>query len=110
MQDDVYANVGAQNVLADVASCVGIVESFSDALLGQGHLASNIEKAGVETKSKTGHQATLDQLMRVPLHKQAVFVGARLGLITVDDQIAGPYRRHESPLDASGEACATPAE
>ncbi len=57
-----------------------------------------------------GDDGALDELVRITLHEQAVFVGAGLGLVAVDDEIAGPDRRHESPLDAGGEAGAAAAE
>ena len=49
--------------------------------------------------------------MRIALHEEAVLVGAGLGLVAVDDEVARPHAgRAEAPLDAGGEAGAAAAE
>ena len=49
--------------------------------------------------------------MRIALHEDAVLVGAGLGLVAVDDEVAREHaRRAEAPLDAGGEAGAAAPE
>ena len=49
--------------------------------------------------------------MWVALHEQAIFVGARLALIAVDNQISRPnLLRGQTPLRASRKPCATSTE
>ena len=108
---DVDAELGAQDVLADVALGVGVVERLGDALLSQRHLAANVEEALGEAEGVAGDEAALDQLVRIALHEEAVLVGAGLGLVAVDHQVVRELAgRHEAPLDAGREAGAAAAE
>ena len=111
LHDDVDREVGAEDVLADVAGGVRLVERGGDALLGHRHLAADVEEALREAGGVAGDQAALDQLVRVELHQQPVLVGAGLALVAVDDEVAGPDAlRGEAPLDAGREAGAAATE
>src|SRR5207248_9088310 len=60
-----------------------------------------------------GDQRALEQQMRVVPHAVAVFAGAGLGFLRVDDEIGWPRIAlgHERPLEAGGEAgAAAPAQ
>ena len=111
VQHDVDAEVGAEDVLADVAGRVRLVERRGDALLGERHLAADVQEALRQARRVAGDEAALDQLVRIELHQQAVLVGARLALVAVDDEVARPHGlRGEAPLDAGREAGAAAAE
>jgi hypothetical protein len=111
MHDDVDAEVGTEDVLADVPGGVGIVECLGDALVGERHLTADVEEATAETGRIAGDQAALDQLVRIALHEEPVLVGAGLGLVAVDDEVPRPDGgRHEAPLGAGREAGAPATE
>ena len=58
-----------------------------------------------------GDEHALDELVGIALHEDAVLVGAGLGLVAVDHEVAGPHAgRAEAPLHAGREAGAAPAE
>ena len=111
LHDDVDGEVGAEDVLADVAGGVGLVERRGHTLLGGGHLAADVEEALREAGGVAGDQAALDQLVRIELHQQAVLVRAGLALVAVDDEVARPHAlRREPPLHAGREAGAAAPE
>src|SRR5690606_31590962 len=100
-----------EDVPAHVAGLVGVVEGLGDALLGEGHLAAHVEEGLGGADRVAGDQHALDQLVGVALHEEAVLVGAGLGLVAVDDEVAGPHAGGaEAPLDAGREAGAAAAE
>ena len=45
MEDDVDAELGAEDVLADVVVGIGIVECVSDTFVGERHLSTDVEEA-----------------------------------------------------------------
>src|SRR5690606_5463849 len=111
VQDHVDRVVRPEDVLADVAGLVGLVQRLRDPLLGEGHLAPDVEEGlgGADRVRRDEH--ALDELVRVPLHEEAVLVGAGLRLVAVDDEVPRPHAgRAEAPLHAGGEAGAAPAE
>ena len=111
VEDDVDGEVGAEDVLADVAGGVGVVERLGDALLGQGHLAAHVEERLLGADGVAGDEHALDELVRVLLHEEPVLVGARLGLVAVHHEVARPHAgRAEAPLGAGREAGAAAAE
>ena len=111
VQDDVDREVRSEDVLADVAGFVGLVEGVGETLLGDRHLTAHVQEALRETDRVAGDQAAFDELVRVALHEEAVLVGAGLRLVAVDDEVARPdLGRAEAPLDAGRETGAAPAE
>ncbi len=111
VEDDVDGEVGAEDVRADVAGGVRLVQRGGDALLGEGHLAADVQEALAEPGRVAGDEAPLDQLMGIAFHQQPVLVGARLALVAVDDEVARPHALgREAPLDAGGEAGAAATE
>ena len=85
VQHDVDGEVGTQNVFANEACRVRLVECGSNALLCKRHLAANVQEALRQTGRVTRDEATLNQLVRVALHQQAVLICAWLALVTVDN-------------------------
>ena len=110
-QRDVDAEVGAEDVLADQAVGVGVVQGLGDALLGQRHLAPHVEEGLRGVDGVAGEDDALDELVRIELHEQPVLVGAGLALVAVDDDVAREHvGRQEAPLRARREAGAAPAQ
>ena len=93
VEHDVDGEVGAEDVLADVAGGVGVVERLGDALLGQGHLAAHVEERLGGADRVAGDEHALDELVRVLLHEEPVLVGAGLGLVAVHHEVARPHAR-----------------
>ena len=76
-----------------------------------GHFPPGIQKDLGGTDGIGSDEATLDQLMRIALHEQAVFVGAWLRLVTVYHDVARPHsRRAKPPLNPSWETSPAAAE
>ena len=99
VQDDVDAEVAAEDVLADVARRICLVEGSGNPLLRERHLTADVQEALRQTGGVAGDQASLDELMRIELHQQAVLVGAWFALVTVDHEVPRPHRlRRETPL------------
>ena len=112
VKGDVHREVlGAQDVAADITGLICLIEGDGQPLLGVGHLASHIEEALGKPEGVAGDQTSLDELVGVALHEEAVFVGTGLRLVAVHHQIAGPHpRRAEPPLDPGGEPGTAPAQ
>ena len=111
MQHDVHREVSAADVASHPAGLVGLVERLGHTFLRQRHLSPDVQEALRQAHRVAGNEAPLDELVRVVLHEEAVLVGARLGLVAVDDEIAGPHsRRAEAPLHAGGKAGAAAAQ
>ena len=111
VQNHIDREVRAEDVLADVAGGIRLVERRRHAFLGQRHLAADVEEAARQTGRVAGDQGALDQLVRVALHQQAVLVRARLALVAVDHEVARPaVLGGQSPLGAGGETRSAPSE
>ena len=112
MQVAVKIPTGAAGVFADQAGGVGFVDRL---LQGNGfviELAANVNVGGVGAHGEGGEQAAFDQLMRVVAQNVAVFAGAGLALVGVDDEVMRAVAdglRHEGPLHAGREAGAAAA-
>jgi hypothetical protein len=112
VQDHVDGEVVvAHDAPADVAGGIGLVERLGDSFLGQRHLAAHVQEDLCGTDGVTRDERALDEQVGIPLHDDAVLVGARLGLVAVDHQVAGEHTgRDEAPLDSGGEARPAAAE
>ncbi len=73
--------------LADQLGLVGLVDRPLQRLALADELAAHIDVSGDGAHGETGHQAALDQRMRVMPQNIAVLAGAGLGFVGVDDQI-----------------------
>ena len=72
-QHDVDGEVGAEDVAADVAGGVGLVEGGGDALLGEGHLPTHVQEALLQADRIIGDEGTLDELVRVaPISRRSL--------------------------------------
>ena len=106
--------VPAMNIaLADELGRVGFVDGRLQVLALADEFAAHVDVAGVRAHGEGGDERALDQQVRIVPHDLAVFAGAGLGFVRVDDEIGGPgvALGHERPLEASGEArAAAPAQ
>jgi hypothetical protein len=76
-----------------------------------GHFPPGIQKDLGGTDGIRSDETTLDELMWIALHEQAVFVGPWLGLVTVYHDVSRPHTwRAKTPLDSSREPSAATAE
>jgi hypothetical protein len=111
---DVVVKAGVAGVLADQPGLVGLVDRLAHALGLAVELAAHVDVAGIGAHRETGHQAALEQAVRVVAQDLPVLAGARFGFVGVDDQIARPavaLLGHERPLEAGREAgAAAPAQ
>ena len=105
VQHHVHREVGAEDVLADVAGGVRLVQRSRDALVRVGHLAADVKEHLLGLDRIRADQGAFDELMRIALHQEAVLEGAGLGLVAVDDEVTGEHvRRQKTPLRAAREA------
>jgi hypothetical protein len=100
-----------EGVLAEVALAVALRDRALDHVGGIPVLAAYVDVDEARAHRPGADQRTLDDLMRRPLHDQAVLEGARLRLVGVDDDDlrAVALLRHEGPLEAGHEARPAPA-
>lgn len=130
VQIDVKVVAGSAGVLSDETGGIGLVDGLlnvrcflveftSDVDVGliASQLGASIDN-GVKLTSRgvhgsTGHQTTLDQLVRVASHNLSVLAGSRFTLIRIDDQVPRslvlfPSRLvHERPLETGRESGTT---
>ncbi len=112
---EVEVEAGAAGVLAEQLGFVGLVDRGLQPLALADELAAYIDVTGIGAHREAGDQAALDEQVRIVPHDLAVFAGAGLGLVGVDDEIMRPPVRllgHERPLQAgrkTGAAASTQA-
>ncbi len=87
MQHDVDRKLGTQNIFANITGRIGLVECSCHALLSQRHLAANVQEALRQSSRVTRDETTLNQLVRIALHQQAILVRAGLAFVSIDNQI-----------------------
>ena len=109
---DVEIPAGPGGVLADQPRVI----SLADRLFERDPLidifAADIDVAGVRAHRVGGDQAALDQQVRIVAHDFPVLARARLGFVSVDDQIVRPFADflgHEGPFQAGRETGAATA-
>ena len=56
---------------------VRVVQRLGHALLSECHFTSDVEEAAGKTSCVTRYETALDELVRITLHQEAVFVGSR---------------------------------
>jgi len=99
---DVVVKAGIAGVLADQSGLVSLLDRLAQPLGLAVELAAHVDVAGAGADGETGHQAALEQAVRVVAQDLPVLAGARLGFVGVDDQIARPavaFLGHERPLE-----------
>jgi hypothetical protein len=111
MDDDAQVGIRAENLLAEEALFRRFLDRLDQPRVAEVVLAANVDEGDLRLDRKGAQDDAFDQLVRVVLHDDAVFEGARLRLVGVDDEVARHGRRQEAPLHARGEAgAAAPAD
>src|SRR5579883_1234268 len=95
-------------VLADQLGLIGLIDRRLQTFALQNEFAADIDVAGVNAHGAGRDQAALDEKMRIVAHDLAIFAGAWLGFVGVDDEIMRPLGvdilRHERPFKAGRKA------
>ena len=101
----------AVHVLAEVARGVGLLDRAQQAAVDVDDLTAQVDERVLAADGERADRDALDEHVRVGHHQRDVLAGARLGLVGVDDEVAGAAvgRRHERPLHAGGEPGAAAA-
>ena len=74
--------------------------------------AANVNIAGMGIHRETGNQTAFDQCMRIMAHNFAVFTGARLRFVSINNKIRRTtvtFLGHKRPFQTGGKSCATTA-
>ncbi len=115
VHDDVQVEPGAEDVAAQVALRVRLLDGVADPAQRVQRLAADVDRAELRADRVAGDDAALDQRVRVGHHRRDVLAGARLALVGVHHQVLrlgarsrGPLR-DEAPLHARREARAAAA-
>jgi hypothetical protein len=111
MDDDAQVGFRAENLRAEEALFRRFLDRLDQPRVAEVILAANVDEGDLRLDRKGAHDDAFDQLVRVVLHDDAVFEGARLRLVGVDDEVTRHGRRQEAPLHARREArAAAPAD
>ena len=113
MDVNVQREVAAQDVLAQVAGPVALVDRRLHPLQAQGVLVSQVDVSGRRPGGVAAQDHAFEDLVRVPLQLHAVREGGRLALVGVDAHVDRPgmVLGQERPLQPGGEpGPAPPAE
>src|SRR5262245_6662283 len=111
MEIDVKGVAGAQNIFAEIAMLVGILNGFFE---DQGLvviLATNIEVAGTRSDGIAGDRDPFHEQERGFFDDNAILAGTRFTFVGVHDHVLRLVAglRNEAPLHAGWEAGATTA-
>ncbi len=89
-------------LLAQKALGVGVVDGLLHDLEQVAILAAQVDKAHLGADGQAGDDHTLDHRVGIVLEDQPVFAGARLALISVDQDVLrlGRLLGNEGPLHA----------
>ena len=109
VDDDAQVCVGAEDFFAQEALLGRLLDGLDQACVAEVILAADVDEGDLRLDCEGAQDDALDQLMRVVLHDDAVFEGAGLRLVGVDDEVARHGRRQKAPLHARGEAGAAAA-
>ena len=107
MQENVEIPTGPRCVATQKTVVIGFINRGLQRFTLADVFAAQIDVAGVRIHRERSDQRALDQRMRIVTHDFAVFTGARLGFISVDDEIRGTtvaLLGHEGPLQTRREA------
>ncbi len=95
---DVEVEAGAQDVLAEVARRVGLLDRAHEAAVDVHDLAAQVDEGVVAADGEGGDRDALDEEVRGRHEQWDVLAGTRLGLVGVDDEVAGAaVRRGRKP-------------
>src|SRR6516165_4648714 len=106
VQVEIEAIAGAAGVFSDQPRGISLVDRCLQTLGLIIELAPNVDVAIVDTHPRRGEQTALDELMRFVAQDIAVFAGAWLTLIGIDDEIGRTvtFLGHERPLHTGRKA------
>ena len=106
MNDNVQVKTGSLDVLAQPPLTVGLVQGTLQTFGRSEVLASDVNVRFVTADGVGRNDHAFDQGVWVPFHDVAVFEGARLAFVRVDDQVLGLARSlgDEGPFSASRKA------
>ena len=104
MNHDLDIDPGPQNVLTGVTRRVGFLDRLAESPCAFLEFTANVDVATLRADRMSRDHAGLDQLMRILLNNDAILVGAGLGLVSVDREIArlGGVFGQETPLKPCG--------
>ncbi len=105
------AEAGAEDLVAQVAGSAGFFQRGFEAVVHLEDLAVDVVVAHRDAHRVGGDDHALDHDVRVEHQDVAVLAGPRLTLVRIADPVlrARVLPRHEAPLQAGWEACATAA-
>src|SRR5216684_6347603 len=98
----------AEDVLAEKAFRICVGDRFAHNVDEIAVLAANVYEANLRANGQSCDHNTFDYSVRIVFQNQAIFAGAGLALITVDQNVLrlGGFFGNKSPLHAGREACA----
>ncbi len=85
--DDVEIHIAAEDVLAQKALGIGVVDGFLHDLEQVAILAAQVDEAHLGADGQAGDDDALDHGVGIVLEDQAVFAGAGFALISVDQDV-----------------------
>ena len=105
MDEQVERVVRAEDILAQVAGRVGLVDGRLHALAGKRILVAEIEVGGRRLRGVGAEDDAFDDLVRIAFHLHAIDERARLALVGIDAEIDRPgvIFGQERPLQGRGE-------
>ena len=106
----VEAEARAEDVRADRAVRVGLVEGLLQPLEPEGELAAQVDEGLADLEGVGRDQHALEDLVRVALYEHVVLEGRRLRLVAVDDEVGQRVLAQHRPLAPGREAGAAPPE
>ena len=109
MHDNIEVETGAVDVLAENACGVQLTHGCAHAANDVRHLAPDVDESVVRTDRVRGDDDAFEHRVRVRQHDRDVLTGARLTLVSVDNEVVRLVIAlwNERPLHASREASAT---
>jgi hypothetical protein len=80
---------GPTGVGADQASAVGLVNGLPQMTSFLNKLAADVDVTSMGADGERGEQAAFHQFVRIITQDFAVLAGSRLGLVGIDNKVAG---------------------
>ena len=104
MHVNIEREIGAADVLAQIAGLVAFVDGRLQTLIAQRVFVADVEIGRRGPGSVGAEDDAFDNLVRILLHQDAVVECARLALVGVDAHVdgAGMILRQEGPLQPGG--------
>ena len=112
MQKDIEIPARLGSIFSQKTRGIGLVNGVLQGFALANIFAANVDVTCVRIHRKRGNQRPFDQRVRIVAHNFAVFACARLGLVSIDDQIGRApiaFFWHERPFQTRWKARATAA-